>query len=398
MSNHDASAQALGYLYQTQCALLLLLKSDDSDIKICVEKFDDISFHKNDKPENLLQIKYHSNKGNITNSSIDFWRTLKVWIDSIKKDSQLLEKTSFCIITTNSISENSIIEKIRGKTESIDYIYNNLRKIAEEGRKTIKSDSLLSKCYDTFINFDSSLVQGLINKINITPDFVRPSEVNEKILQKIKICTTQKNENTVFERLMGWWYKKMIECLESIEPVFISYNELRSELFYITSELNDDNLPNDVTQKEIEAIKKTNDVKTLIFQLEIIDSKSQKINNALKNYYQSYAQRSKWLRENLISPDEIDDYDTQLSNEWEYQFSEITDNIDNKTPDIQKKEMGKELYNILMNQNIPIRKNVNDKTISRGSFNGLANEKKIGWHPDYEQLIIKENNNENLEI
>ena len=60
--------------------------------------------------------------------------------------------------------------------------------------------------------------------------------------------------------------------------------------------------------------------------------------------------------------------------------------------------MGKELYNILMNQNIPIRKNVNDKTISRGSFNGLANEKKIGWHPDYEQLITKENNNENLEI
>ena len=46
MSNHDASNQALGYFFQLQCALLFLMESDDDDIKICVEKFDDISFHK----------------------------------------------------------------------------------------------------------------------------------------------------------------------------------------------------------------------------------------------------------------------------------------------------------------------------------------------------------------
>lgn len=398
MSNHDASAQALGYLYQTQCALLLLLESDDTDTKICIEKFDDISFHNDNGPEKLIQVKYHSNKGNITNSSIDFWRTIKVWIDCIKKDYQLLEKTSFYIITTNNIAENSIIEKIKNKTATVDVIYDSLKKIAEEGKKTIKDNSLLFKYYDSFINFDDLLLKNLIDKINITSDFSKPAGINKKILQKIRICTTQKTENIVFGRLMGWWYKKMIVCLESIDPIFISYDELRREIVSITSELSDENLPNDVTEKEIEAIKQTNDVKTLITQLEIIDSKKHRINNALKTYYQSCALRSKWIRESLISPDEIDNYDSRLSNEWEYQFGEIIDNIDDNTTEIQKKDAGKGLYSTLMNKNIPIRKNVNDTTISRGSFNSLANEKKIGWHPDYKQLINGGSNNENLEI
>ena len=48
---------------------------------------------------------------------------------------------------------------------------------------------------------------------------------------------------------------------------------------------------------------------------------------------------------------------------------------------------GNKIFTELMNQDNPIRKNFTDKTISRGSFNGLANEKTIGWHPDYLDLI-----------
>lgn len=47
---HDASGQMAGYLYQVLAALYLLLDSRDSDAQICIEKFDDIAFIKQDEP------------------------------------------------------------------------------------------------------------------------------------------------------------------------------------------------------------------------------------------------------------------------------------------------------------------------------------------------------------
>lgn len=37
MSNHQASEQMLGYLYQVRCALKLLLENDNSDFQISIE-------------------------------------------------------------------------------------------------------------------------------------------------------------------------------------------------------------------------------------------------------------------------------------------------------------------------------------------------------------------------
>ena len=54
----------------------------------------------------------------------------------------------------------------------------------------------------------------------------------------------------------------------------------------------------------------------------------------------------------------------------------------------QKVNAGKELYKKLMDKDIPIRSNLNDNTISRGSYNGLSNELKVGWHPDYKKRIL----------
>lgn len=387
MSNHDASQQGLGYIYQSQCALYLLLDSEDSDVNICIEKFDDISFHKEKDPYLQLQVKNHSSVGEITDTSTDFWRTIKAWIDNILFNPNLIQNTHFCIITTNTIAKDSIIEKIQNQTD-IDNIYSSLVAIAQNGKNNCKSDSSSTyKRYDSFLNTSPDIMKKLIQSMKIQPAFPGPTAINEKIFNKLQLFTSKQTIQIVYDRLLGWWYRKIIECLSSIDPVLISYDELRREICNITSELRDDNLPIDVTDKEIECIEKTEDVNILTKQLKIINSKQARINNALKNYYKTYAQRSKWIRENLVTPEEIDQYDQRLIDEWDFQFSESTNGIDENSTDKDKINAGNKIFTELMNQDNPIRKNFTDKTISRGSFNGLANEKTIGWHPDYLDLI-----------
>lgn len=393
MANHDASAQVLGYIYQTQCALFLLMTNEDIDMNICIEKFDDITFHKDEEPFLQLQIKYHSSDDEITDTSTDFWRTIKVWIDCIRENPNLLQNTTFCIMTTNTIAKNSIIEKIQMQNDSIDNIYSELFELAKKGKNNCKSDSSYTyKCYDAFLSIASSIAKKLLQCIKIKPSNPEPISMNEKILKKLQLFTSKQSIQIVYDRLLGWWYRKMVECLSSEKPLFISFNELRTEIVVITSELKDDNLPNDVTDKEIEIIKKSNDVKILIKQLEFISSKQTRVNTALKDYYKSCAQRSKWIRENLITSEELDQYDERLFNEWDFQFSESTNIIDKTSDDSDKIKAGNKIYLELMKQDNPIRKNFTDKTITRGSFHELANEKTIGWHPDYLELLKNEGN------
>lgn len=386
MANHDASNQALGYLYQVQCALLFLLSSEDSDVKICIEKFDDISFHKDLDITEQLQLKYHSKNGNITNTSIDLWRTLNVWIDEINKNPLLIETTKFYIITTNSIAPDSVIEKIKHNNHDKN-IYSELKQIAESGLQKSDTDSQRYKYYSSFCQLKEEQARKLIESMIIIPDFYLPSKIDDKILSKMRIFTTKKTENIVFEELLGWWCKKIIACLENPMPTFISFEELRMKINSIISDLRNDTLPVDVTEKEIEAIKPGSDTNNMINQLNLIAANEKIINNALKNYYKAYAQRSKWIKEILIYSEELDNYDKKLNDEWEFQFAAEIDNIDEDSSDDEKIKTGKELYKILMNKDIPIRPNLNDISISRGSYNGLANELKIGWHPNFKEIL-----------
>ena len=101
MLTHQASEQMLGYLYQVRYALALLLDNTNSNCQISIEKFDDVAFSNDDIPAQLIQLKHHiQHQGSLTDASTDVWRTLKVWLDAISESPDILDETTFLIITT----------------------------------------------------------------------------------------------------------------------------------------------------------------------------------------------------------------------------------------------------------------------------------------------------------
>jgi hypothetical protein len=109
MNTHQAVEQMLGYLYQVRYALFLLLDNDDEQTQISIERFHDIAFiNDGDAPEEMLQLKKHTKiYGNLTDASTDIWRTIKVWVDLVKKDPSFLTSTKFLILTTGKAPEGT---------------------------------------------------------------------------------------------------------------------------------------------------------------------------------------------------------------------------------------------------------------------------------------------------
>ena len=107
----DASASALGYLYQCRYALLIALQAlqhdDDLSLQISIEKLDDVAFFRVDESAidatELIQFKHHVNKaGGLSDKSPDIWKTLRIWSELILTKKVALDHAVFLMVTTSS--------------------------------------------------------------------------------------------------------------------------------------------------------------------------------------------------------------------------------------------------------------------------------------------------------
>ena len=103
------------------------------------------------------------------------------------------------------------------------------------------------------------------------------------------------------------------------------------------------------------------------------------ISLAIKNFFLAGKQRSKWMTDQRVSPEELDDYDKRLTDEWEEKRSYF----DGDDP----VKFGKNLYRALMDKEIRIRECCKAIFVMRGSYQILSNNKKIGWHMDFKEKL-----------
>ena len=84
--------------------------------RLAVEKFDDVSFEKSGFPQELVQTKHHSTPGNLTDTSEDWWKTLKIWSEGVRDKDFLLPGVSFSLVTTQTAPAGSCRSSAGGKS------------------------------------------------------------------------------------------------------------------------------------------------------------------------------------------------------------------------------------------------------------------------------------------
>ena len=95
----------------------------------------------------LSSLKHHiKQKGNLTDSSADLWRTLKVWIDSLAQKPELLDSTEFLIITTAIAPENSASRYLKQNDRDPNTAYTKLKRCFVKQSQNVAN----KKYYDAF--------------------------------------------------------------------------------------------------------------------------------------------------------------------------------------------------------------------------------------------------------
>jgi hypothetical protein len=385
-STFSAKEPSLGYLYQIQYGLLLLLNSKQEDnVKLLIETLDDIELQIEDKTK-LHQAKFHlKGNTNLTDRSPDFWKTIRVWAEQISNKTIDIDNTIFTLITTEHISTSSVVLDIKNKN-NIDEILKKLIVIAKETEKnaTNKQGYIAFKALSTFQQ------RTLINNIHIRDASLDFNDLTIQIKNELRFSVEPLKIDSCFERLTGWFLDKTILHLHE-EKEFISFKELEQQLLLIIDSFKKDNLPMDfpdkisLTDEELKKVKSFNFLK----QLQLINISSRMEKTAISDYYRAFQQKSKWLRENLLNPQEEIDYDKKLIDNWDRKFDLLVDDCETLSDD-EKKIKGKKFYRKFYIDTIPrvfIRERFEETYLIVGSCHMLANRLKIGWNPDFEKLL-----------
>ncbi len=206
--------------------------------------------------------------------------------------------------------------------------------------------------------------------------------------KELRTTIEKKHEEAFLTRLEGEWLKRFIIAMSSEHEKEICLGELRAIIDDLRSQFSLTNLTVDYAEAEPEDIDVESDERNFVEQLRLVGLTNQAIRIAIINYYRAYEQRSRWSRDGLVKPGELKSYLKKLEEEWETYYSLMSSGVDSSNPD-QSKKIGREVYAKCQGDGaIPIRRDFNHPYVARGSYHTLADEMKIGWHPNYQEMLL----------
>jgi hypothetical protein len=388
-SKFSAPDSALGYLYQVRVALLWSLRRlrRGSDFIVSLETLDDVTFETSGgSPEELLQTKHHRNREAVlTDANLDLWKTLRIWLDGYAAKT-ITPRTTLYLITTGKAPEGSIASYLRSYDRNIEYALRRLEEVAH----TSKSNANVP-AFTAFLDASPVDRRKLIEAIVIIDSAPSIEDIDGELKEEICWAADRQHHDAFLERIEGWWLRRSLKQLVSSENkdriLAVEIDEQMSEL---RNQFKRDSLPIDedlLTYDLDETTKIAHASSEFVLQLEVIDAGKRRISAAVRDYYRAFEQRSRWLRNELLLIGDIAQYERRLIDEWELVFEAVNDELSENLTEEMKQKAGRKVLEWAEHTSLPIRPSVMEPFISRGSLHMLADDLRLGWHPEYQKIF-----------
>jgi hypothetical protein len=396
--NHSAVDAALGFYYQSLYGLLCIVRASDDDAAVCLERLDDVEILANGQPL-LAQLKHSLSErpASVTISSASLWKTLKAWIDVLPKLS--LTETRFQLVTVAPLAADSPLEPLLNAAASRD----NLRALLEAEAQRVVNEHAAGKaggkkplphanraeCCAAFLKLSIDVRQKLLSRVTIQPGVSNITGIPKDIAKELKNFPPDQRE-TITQRLIEWWDLQVVHSFCGNRERAISMLEVQQQLIEIAGQLDRDELladflfvrpPDDHTPPSM-----------IARQLQLVSCTKAEIQAAEREEWRARSQRHKWINERVDMAVRITLYDQMLIDEWSVKHGAMVEDHEAFSEDV-KRAAGLEIfrwsYHQASTQVTPFAKNWSASYYVRGSYQVLAVEQYVGWHPDFKTLLAE---------
>lgn len=383
----SAAEPGLGYVFQSRYALLRMLDLPE-DGEVYIERNDDVEFVAVDGSITLGSLKHKADGDRLSDLSVDFWKSVRVWVAHYKSSGRVGSTARFILYSTATVSAGSFLELFVGAGGSSEQ-----RATHAAAAISTSTSKEIAKVKADLDDLSAVEAQDFYARITISPNVPRIDDVPGLIDQRLR--TTRKEDRAaLFNRLEGWWTDLVIRVLTGKAGPSIKVQDVTDKLVALSDQFKADNLPIDFRGKHPDDLDVSKDDRMFVAQLRALKLSEERIQHAIIDYYRAYEQRSLWARERLVITSELEQYEDLLAEEWERHKAILCEKITDSSHEDACVEAGNALYLWALNNtsHLRIRERVTEPYVVRGAFQMLANDRpapRVHWHPRFLDRLAK---------
>ncbi|MCX4808886.1 hypothetical protein OG594_46385 [Streptomyces sp. NBC_01214] len=382
-SAHEASASALGYLFQAQLALFELLRGQEErpDGAISLELHDDVAWEQDGRPVDLLQVKHHIRSVRaLGDKDDDVWRTIQSWMDTHAPGDE--HGPMLTLVTTQQARPGSAMAALRAPQPEPAKALELLVVAAQESEAKGTKDARAA-----FLSLPPPQRAVFVRRMRVIDGTPSIDDLDAQVRRKLRAALPDGHADSFMRQLWAWWYEQTVEMLQK-RHTSVSVTRLMQRISRIRDDYTADRLPTLVDREDFPTAAETElaDAR-FVHQLHWVGAGRQ-LNKAMVDYYRAYTQTVAWLEDDLVDLDELARFEGDLADEWRREFDWMLDDLGDDATEREQEQAGRALLRKTLDQTrYRIREAYDEAFFSRGKHHELADQGKVGWHPDFETRV-----------
>jgi hypothetical protein len=377
----NVPGQALGYSLQFTRMAAMLFESGPGGL-VSFEVFDDVGAESPDGTRTFVQTKSALRGNPLADGSVELWKTIANWVDAIRDQPRDSLKPRFVIYVSRPVT-GSLAEKFHAaKTpeaakaaiaEARQLLLGSMDGLPE--RSNLNPD--LTEQLDRVLLAPLEAVTWVIQAFEIERGSGSPQADFAQILQRHYVPANRLE--TVANYAAGWVKREVDKLLEQRKPAIIAWSDFEKEMTGFIRKVAE----RDILQSFAPDPSPSDTARLLprvfVQQLELIGLDFTDRLDAVSQFFKSSFDRTKWGESGDVHPSSLDDLDERLMQTWKHKKRRTFIEASEK----DEAAKGQILFSDCMLHQDKLEGADTPSHFIPGCFHLLADELRVGWHPDF---------------
>lgn len=380
---HVAPGQYLGFGLQPVRLCYHLLTGAPGD-RVSLEHLDDVAVHRADGSILIEQTKSALTGNPLSDWSDDLWKTLANWVQALDSGQFDLAKTEYCLYVTPVKSKvGKLVAAMDTATTAQD-----VAKLMADLQGHLSKRSSPPACIahvNAFLDADPVLRVQLISRFSVANDDSDPVAPLKGLLKTAIDADTAEalvrsaigHAKEAADALLRKGQSAILPC-DAFQQWFRAYVRHNNMPGYLSS------LGQTPAGDVVAGLLAARPV--FVQQLGLIDAPDDDTLRAVSDFLRASATKSEWAERGLVFKENLESWDEDLLRH----HSAVRGEIEILHPTLAAGKRGRAVYSRCLTANPALDGHAVPGFFIHGSFNALAEYRRLGWHPDYMQLLPPE--------
>lgn len=377
-AKHSAPGQYLGFALQPVRVFYHLLTCPKGS-KVSLEFKDDVAVHHADGKLILEQTKSALRQNPVSDWADDLWKAFENWRAMVIAKEVDVSLTYYRLYVSprkkgDFVQALSAAADATAVEAALQIIRTKLAKL-----KTVPG---CANHLQPFLDASSEQQVAIISRFMLESEGTDPLDSIRAVLLPV---ISEDQVDVLIKSGIGQAKQALDRLIQRGEPAILDADAFRREFHAFVRQ---NNLPGLLTSfagnpsaDHVAGVAATRP--TFIRQLELVEANGEEQLRAVSDYLRASADKAGWADRGEIFPGSLDTWDDDLVRRYGMIRGDVADLHSEKPAAVR----GRLIYRQCAQHQAPLEGRAVPAHFVHGSFNDLADRRRVGWHPDYESLL-----------